>query len=73
MTGTSTSVAAGDISDEATATCPAGKKPIGGGAKSLGALIVVDSFPSGSGWVVDMANEDVGPFTFTVYAVCATA
>ena len=73
VTSTSASVAAGDISDEVTATCPAGKSPIGGGAKSPGALFVVDSFPSGSGWVVDMYNDDVGPFTFTVYAVCATA
>jgi len=59
-----------------TAVCPAGKSPVGGGARNTpdnAWFGFSDSYPDGSGWTVRgwLAANDAR--TFTVYAVCVNA
>jgi hypothetical protein len=61
-----------------TATCPAGKKVIGGGFAVTGDLpggaYAYQSLPSASGsWTAAINNTFVNPQTATVYATCALA
>ena len=60
----------------ATATCPAGKRPVGGGGftQTPGAGVTVrNSFPTGQQWlvVVDAKTPGTG-WRYQAYAVCAT-
>ena len=57
-----------------SASCPAGKKVLGGGAEVAGAeQTVIDSYPvSADDWFVHVTNTGAAA-TFTVYAICATA
>lgn len=77
-TGTMPGFAFGD----AHAPCPAGKKAIGGGIKSLPHVAVISApgrkgqylgqvVADGSGWYAAAYNGDAGSRTFSVYAVCA--
>jgi len=55
-----------------TATCPAGKKVLGGGAEAGGLIgqVVYDSYPpTDSSWRVHITNTGFDT-TFTVYAIC---
>ncbi|WKD36649.1 hypothetical protein [Streptomyces xanthophaeus] len=60
--------------EQVVATCPAGKKVIGGGFVGNGAkLLTIRSFP-GSGntsWIVTVQNTDTVPLGFSAYAICA--
>ncbi|MFF4448505.1 hypothetical protein [Streptomyces sp. NPDC001502] len=60
--------------EQVVATCPAGKKVIGGGFFGNGAkLLTIRSFP-GSGntsWIVTVQNTDTVPLGFSAYAICA--
>jgi hypothetical protein len=81
VTATSPIVLQGRIGS-ATATCPTGKVPVGGG--NLTPYVVVppptnvtlydttlSSYPNGSGWTVTIFSGYGG--AFTVYAVCVSA
>lgn len=63
---------------DVTATCPTGKKALGGGVRSGGASttygpFVVNSFPltDGAGWRVTLVVGEFSVGTLTAYAVCA--
>jgi hypothetical protein len=63
-----------------TATCPSGKKPVGGGMSyDLTATppgyhwTVAQSYPDGSGWTVVAAENFAPGYHFTTYAVCVSA
>lgn len=63
-----------------TATCPAGKKAIGGGSASstyntADGPFVLQSRPlsDGSGWHVEVGRKAAGTFQHNVYAVCVVA
>jgi hypothetical protein len=63
-----------------TATCPAGKKPLGGGMSYVRGAVptgyywtVVESYPDGSGWTVAAAENFAPGIGFTVHAVCVSA
>ena len=79
VTATSSDIGA-DYLATGTATCPTGKKPVGGGMKydltavsSPNHWTLVQSYPDGSGWTV-VAFENFGPASqFTTYAVCIDA
>jgi len=67
-------------SDELSATCPAGKRVIGGGGRT-NSIVVVGGFgpllylsvPNGTtGWRVGMAAAPAESWTMTAYAVCAS-
>lgn len=64
--------------NEVTATCPAGKVPVGGGGRTgTGPSSdgnITDSFPTADGWYVRAYNP--GPFAntlLTAFAICVTA
>ena len=65
--------------DELTATCPAGKRVIGGGNNTnkivvgggFGPLVYLSRPSSNTGWRVGMAASPAQSWTLTVYAVCA--
>jgi hypothetical protein len=66
----------------ATATCPAGMLPVGGGLSDStpgttpARWTIEESYPSGPGWTVQAHNINFpspGSNTFMVYAVCVTA
>jgi hypothetical protein len=56
-----------------TATCPSGKKVVGGGYSATVPVQVTTNRPEGLGseWVVEA--EAQGSFALTVYAICADA
>jgi hypothetical protein len=58
-----------------TATCPVGKKAVGGGYDGNIFLAPDESFPinSGAGWFVHAKNVDSVSGFFHAYAVCETA
>jgi hypothetical protein len=62
-------------SNSASASCPAGKRPMGGGASYSSDVDLVASYVSGGGWRVHTRNGKTinNPVTLTVYAVCVTA
>lgn len=76
QTSTHTTLAGGGF--ERTATCPAGKKVMGGGGKlnpPEALLLVSDSWPAADDeWKVQYTNTSILPLTndVTVYAICAT-
>lgn len=60
--------------EEANAVfCTAGKEPLGGGGRVLGAHIVIGSFPSSSGWtiVTSPIGSSSSVATLRLYVVCA--
>jgi len=74
---TTNTVAAGEANG-ATATCPAGRRVTGGGARfDTGTDVSVrESYPSGSGnstaWTVRVGDDDMtGTASYTVFAICA--
>jgi hypothetical protein len=58
-----------------TASCPAGKKVIGGGfavtGQLPGAAYAYQSYPTGAGWLAAINNTFANPQAVTVYATCA--
>ena len=68
----SPSIAPGSF-DSAHATCPAGKKAIGGGGIAEDNTPIVESFPSGETWTVRVRNDAATPVILVTYAVCANA
>lgn len=62
---------------EGTATCPAGTKVLGGGARVTptdGNGYIDDSYPSGStSWKAKFDNNTGSPYTGTVTAICAAS
>jgi hypothetical protein len=73
-----------DTKRNLTATCPSGKTLVGGGARTNNtAAWVTTSGPStvtsgkATAWIADAEEHDTLPtntqWTFTVYAICATA
>jgi hypothetical protein len=71
-----------DTEKSITATCPAGKKPVGGGGYAIGILSwpddigLVASYPvSGTGWrvVAREINAYAGSWLARAYVVCTTA
>jgi hypothetical protein len=70
--GTVVSVAPG-ASNISTATCPAGKRSLGGGvAGGFPMAIELSSPVGGSGWDVEVKNLGASTETFAAVAVCAT-
>ena len=58
----------------AKTTCPAGTKPLGGGAVIASGSLSVNlagSYPSSSGWAADVNNQLGTPTTVDVYVICA--
>jgi len=62
-----------------TATCPSGKRPVGGGyiidpGSNDSVLIDVDGpfLGSGDSWVVRATNSEVEEWDLSVVAICAT-
>jgi len=60
-----------------SASCPAGKRPSGGGVSSLQSngghstfQRVIGSFPDGSGWTALVRNDAPDARTASVYAIC---
>lgn len=59
----------------AYASCPAGKKVLGGGGSnsSRGLVVLTDSFPAGENlWGVYMQNNSAQSLVFRAFAICAT-
>jgi hypothetical protein len=69
-------VAFGEVAS-ATATCGAGRRVTGGGVRvdSASDTSARESYPNvnNTAWTVRVGNDDTsgGPFTFTVFAICA--
>jgi hypothetical protein len=59
----------------AHADCPPDKRPISGGARVNDPvnLYMVDEFPQGNGWTVNVANPSPDLSGFTIYVTCAPA
>lgn len=57
------------------ATCPAGKRPIGGGAVTEQNTPIVESYPDedDGDWSVLVRNDTASPAILVAYAVCANA
>jgi hypothetical protein len=60
-----------------TATCPAGKLPLGGGAQSdvpNDTILAISQPSGGSGWSANVrrVSGGAGDWTMTVHVVCAT-
>jgi hypothetical protein len=55
--------------------CPPDRRPLSGGAKvnNPANVYMVDEYPQGNGWTVDVANPDPSDSGFTIYATCAQA
>jgi len=73
VAGTSVSNPAG-AQTEATATCPSGKVPMGGGVFSSSGSVSVNTnttYPLSSGWAGFENNASTGTATVTTFAVCA--
>ena len=56
------------------AVCSAGKRPLGGGVKTITSMPVTGSYPAPNGiaWRGEVFNSSVTTGTYVVYAVCAT-
>jgi hypothetical protein len=56
------------------AICSAGKRPLGGGVKTITSMPVTGSYPAPNGiaWRGEVFNSSVTLGTYVVYAVCAT-
>jgi hypothetical protein len=63
------------LSPTTSANCPAGKRPLGGGAKNSAQFnfAFVESYPTATGWNVRASFGGPGPATFTVFVICANA
>lgn len=71
ITGTPVSIAPGTYGSLVVTCVGAGKKISGGGGSTSGYDIdLLDSFPSGNGWVVGGFNRGTSSQTLTGYAVC---
>lgn len=59
----------------AHASCPSGKRPIGGGVTQTSgfdpAAYVTVSVPTGSGWLGGMSRPGGAPVPYAVFAICA--
>jgi hypothetical protein len=62
------------VSIGTAASCPGGKKALGGGVQASQPLAVIDAYPGsgGSSWIADVKNLGASSTTLTVWAVCAT-
>jgi hypothetical protein len=56
----------------ASATCPAGKSAIAGGATTEDDTPILESFPAGDQWVVSVRNDTAQPVILLTFAVCAS-
>jgi len=63
------------IARTTSATCPAGKRPFGGGVKNSPQFnfTFLESYPTATGWNVRASFGGPGPASFTVFVICATA
>jgi hypothetical protein len=76
VVATATGTAPAEGATGATATCPAGRRVTGGGARvDAGTDVSVrESYPSATntGWTVRVGNDDLtGTASYTVFAICA--
>jgi len=76
VVATATGTAPAESATGATATCPAGRRVTGGGARAdTGTDVSVrESYPSANNtaWTVRVGNDDVaGTAGYTVFAICA--
>jgi hypothetical protein len=56
----------------ASATCPAGKKVLGGGGGSEGTIPITDLGPINDGtWIVTARNDTASPVSIKAIAICA--
>jgi hypothetical protein len=55
--------------------CPAGLSPLSGGARvgDLPTMFIIDTYPQGSGWTINIANVGDAQTGFTFYVVCGRA
>jgi hypothetical protein len=53
--------------------CPSTLNPISGGVKvsDVANMFVIDTFPQGRGWTVNVANMGSGEGSYTYYVICA--
>ena len=68
-----TYTAPGNVQTHGVATCPTNKQPYGGGAIVFSAgfpVFLNSSYPTSTGWAVDVNNQSSVSSGFTAYAVC---